>query len=386
MSKNKALLVNIKIPVSGVKCYIKKNSLIIQSKDSLKTLSSAVLNGGLCQAKTILNHQVPKSFKHRNSREYLKQIVKKLELPTPVVGLMTAANITDFSLQVSKYSKKLYVCTITTAGFSNTVTAGDCIKAYNKISTINTIILVDGNLTDTCMVDLVKTATEAKVLALRELDIRSKTSNRQATGTTTDAIVIACTGRGKPLEYGGTATSLGKAVSFTVSRSVKESAIKTEGITSNRPLINRLEERGITFKSMVKTWMEMLVYHPNMGSRKKVVKTFTQCLREALSDVNVASLVLAGLRLEEDGEVGLIPGITLKAYRSDPVFLLADELLGMNIANYIAGSNGIFEFVRFDKRKPGILSRLGPFLDDVIGGLIAGASSKMYSLLSGRKT
>ena len=52
--------------------------------------------------------------------------------------------------------------------------------------------------------------------------------------------------------------------------------------------------------------------------------------------------------------------------------LIADELLGIQIAQYIAGSRALFEFTRFDKEKPGILTELSPIMDDVIGGLIAG--------------
>jgi phosphatidylglycerophosphatase A len=59
--------------------------------------------------------------------------------------------------------------------------------------------------------------------------------------------------------------------------------------------------------------------------------------------------------------------------------LVADELLGMTIANYIAGAKGIFEFIRFDQAKPGILKNLGPIVNDAIGGLIAGVSSNMYT-------
>ena len=54
-------------------------------------------------------------------------------------------------------------------------------------------------------------------------------------------------------------------------------------------------------------------------------------------------------------------------------------MLGTSIATYISGSKGAFEFVRYDKQKPGILANLGPFMDDVIGGLIGGVSSSMYS-------
>jgi len=59
--------------------------------------------------------------------------------------------------------------------------------------------------------------------------------------------------------------------------------------------------------------------------------------------------------------------------------LVADELLGMTIASYVAGARGIFEFIRFDQAKPGILKELGPIANDAIGGLIAGASSNMYT-------
>jgi len=51
----------------------------------------------------------------------------------------------------------------------------------------------------------------------------------------------------------------------------------------------------------------------------------------------------------------------------------------MAIAEYIGGTKARFEFVRYDTKKPGILGRLGPFVDDVICGLIAGVSSQMYT-------
>ena len=51
----------------------------------------------------------------------------------------------------------------------------------------------------------------------------------------------------------------------------------------------------------------------------------------------------------------------------------------MSISKYISGDKGMFEFVRFDKKKPGLLSTLGPFMDDVIGGLIGGVSANMYT-------
>lgn len=59
--------------------------------------------------------------------------------------------------------------------------------------------------------------------------------------------------------------------------------------------------------------------------------------------------------------------------------LVADELPGMVIACYIAGAKGVFEFIRFDQSKPGILKRLGPITNDAISGIIAGVSSNLYA-------
>jgi len=45
---------------------------------------------------------------------------------------------------------------------------------------------------------------------------------------------------------------------------------------------------------------------------------------------------------------------------------------------YISGFKGHFDYTRFDQQKPGILGSLGPFLDDIVAGLIGGVSAKMY--------
>jgi hypothetical protein len=79
-------------------------------------------------------------------------------------------------------------------------------------------------------------------------------------------------------------------------------------------------------------------------------------------------LVVACFRAEEDAKAGLILGLTKERFMGRPG-LVADELLGMAIACYIAGVKGIFEFVRFDQAKPGILKKLGPISNDAVGGV-----------------
>ncbi len=98
-------------------------------------------------------------------------------------------------------------------------------------------------------------------------------------------------------------------------------------------------------------------------------------LKKSLEDINVISLVMAGIRVEEDYQNHRVAGVDVD---DDPAYLYSDEVLGMAIANQIAGTKAIFNFKRYDEKKPGILSRLGPMMDDVCAGLIAGCMSKIF--------
>jgi alpha-ribazole phosphatase CobZ len=144
------------------------------------------------------------------------------------------------------------------------------------------------------------------------------------------------------------------------------------------PLLKFLEKKGITLKDLVDTALEFYVPHPGVETREKAVEMLKEELLDALEDVNVSMLEVAAFRAQEDAEAGLIPGLTQERFQGRPG-LVADELIGLAIATYIAGAKGVFEFTRFDQAKPGILKKLGAITNDAIGGLVAGASSNMYT-------
>jgi len=144
------------------------------------------------------------------------------------------------------------------------------------------------------------------------------------------------------------------------------------------PLLEYLEKKGVTLKGLIDTALELFVPHPGVLTEEKAAEILREEFLEVLSDVNVSCLEVACFRAQEDAEKGLIPGLTKERFMGRPG-LVADELLGLAIANYIAGVRGIFEFTRFDQAKPGILKKLGPITNDAIGGLVAGVSSNMYT-------
>jgi len=125
-----------------------------------------------------------------------------------------------------------------------------------------------------------------------------------------------------------------------------------------------LEEVGVNEEELIEAAFEL--YVPHGLSEDEAKRKFRGLLDKYLDDINVSSLLWAGILLNE------------KFKPEERVDLVADEILGMSIADYIAGIRGVFEFVRYDKAKPGILGSLEPFIDDVVGGLIAGIMSKIY--------
>ena len=137
-------------------------------------------------------------------------------------------------------------------------------------------------------------------------------------------------------------------------------------------IAERLAAKGAGLPAMVEAAMALYVPHGvPPGEAEGVI---SGKIAKAMEDPNISSLLLAAVLLEEElctGRPGTIGG--------DPVFLLADEILGMAIAEYLGGTCARFEFTRYDQKKPGLLGRLGPFLDDAVAGLIAGCTSRFYT-------
>lgn len=144
------------------------------------------------------------------------------------------------------------------------------------------------------------------------------------------------------------------------------------------PLQQWLEKKGITLQDLIDSALEMYVPHPGIETPEKATRLLKEEFQEILSDPNVATLITAAFHAQDDAEKGLIPGLSIEYFMGKPG-LVADELIGIAIATYIAGSKGMFEFTRIDQAKPGILKKLGPLTNDAVGALVAGASSNMYT-------
>ncbi len=217
------------------KLVLKDNVLAVISDTELSTISSAIYNGGFKKVKAILNVQAPEECSdqklHENPQKFIIDSAKKVGITENFVGMVTAAAVDRFAL-VTKKDGDLTVSVTATAvdpegnTCSHAESAGETIKVQEMTGTINIMVIIDGNPTESCLVSTVLTATEAKTAALWELDIRSRYSGDAATGTITDAIIVAKTNRGAPIVYGGPASKLGQLVGYCTRKAVKEAVMK----------------------------------------------------------------------------------------------------------------------------------------------------------------
>jgi alpha-ribazole phosphatase CobZ len=150
-------------------------------------------------------------------------------------------------------------------------------------------------------------------------------------------------------------------------------------MTNKTPaLLKFLEQKGICLQNLIDCALEMYVPHPGIETQEKATEMLMEEFLDVLNDVNISILETAAFHAQEDAEKGLIPGLTQERFRGRPG-PVADEILGIAIATYIAGTRGVFEYVRFDQAKPGILKKLGSITNDAIGALVAGVSANVYT-------
>ncbi|MFZ5652134.1 MAG: adenosylcobinamide amidohydrolase [Bacillota bacterium] len=220
---------NKQFSIQGISLHVYDQTTFVAASDRpLNVISSAILGGDLRRARYLINHSVHKDYDGSDPEEDLRQVALRLRLGRDVLGMMTAVSVKDTVLYQER-QKDLLVATLCTAGVGNPGVAGlpaSEVQGRYRPGTINIILMIDGNLTDAAMVNAVITATEAKTRALFSAKI-SLSCGEPVTGTTTDAIVVACTGRGEPLRYAGTATGLGCLIGRTVYEAVLQ-GVKTD--------------------------------------------------------------------------------------------------------------------------------------------------------------
>ena len=200
--------------MNGVEIEIDGEGIALRFDRLLPVVSSAVVGGGFTSARAVVNVHVPKSLRLEETETQLAAFADRRRVPAPWVGLLTSA-WTEKARVAEAEADGIRALAVVTVGLSNRVAAGRDRAAAWSPSTINTIVVVDAVAEAAALVNAVITATEVKTLALMSAGVRCD-DGRLASGTSTDAVVVAATGRGPCCRFGGPVSDLGAVVARAV--------------------------------------------------------------------------------------------------------------------------------------------------------------------------
>lgn len=204
--------VNYKIQKEHI--CITENEVVLKSVYPLKVLSSAVYNAGLGWYTTLINRTVASNYEE----EQIEQEVEKylgINHFTSSNSVVMLTAIASKQAVIEKYElEDLSIIVMVTAGVGNAI---DVSKAFMRTEkwhpgTVNTWVVINGSLSEEAFVQAMMTATEAKVKALHDEQIKDKLTDTFATGTSTDSLLIASTEVGELLKYAGPLTKVGKLI------------------------------------------------------------------------------------------------------------------------------------------------------------------------------
>lgn len=251
--------------------------LLVRFGKPHRVISTCRVFGGLHDdLKGMFNHQLCEPSGHM--RTELKTIVTKPEaylhklcdlygLPERTASLGTAANMHYAAVETASF-RDLSVTAVCTGGVEgNAGRVGDPASVWEEddgfepllhtgtepCGTINTMLLINRELTPGAMVRSVVTATEAKSAVLQELAVSSRYSQGLATGTGTDQIAVACSLSGsRPLTSAGKHSKLGELIGQAVLQAIRKTLSLQNSLTPQhqRSIYEHIRRFGVGREEM----------------------------------------------------------------------------------------------------------------------------------------
>ncbi|MGW1093674.1 adenosylcobinamide amidohydrolase [Streptomyces sp. NPDC002596] len=185
-----------------------------------RVCSSAVLGGGIGMREWILNAQVPGGYPRLDPDRHLAEIAAAEALTGPGAGLMTAADVTAYTVADDEGVTATATTGLGVRGWAADPAAGH--SGPLAPGTVNIVVTVPVALSDAALVNAVATATEAKVQALLAAGL-------DCSGTPTDAVCIASPepgpgAAGEP--FAGPRSTWGSRLARAVHTAVREGALR----------------------------------------------------------------------------------------------------------------------------------------------------------------
>ena len=355
-----------KICIEDIKIKKDKNTTIIYREKGFQTIGNSTIGSGIENVKSIVFHglknreqpfpytegELNKEETNNEEKEYLKSILTYKGIEEPATAILSPGEMIEFDCETND---KVSIM----------------VSAYNRENLfLSIIVFVNNDLDSKTLTKLFKSAIDAKNAALWDMGVINHFSFDPINLEDNESIIVAGTGSADIL-----ASELVSELVISVQKSVRDSiknALSRCGFPKD--VLGYMKDVGVEVDDLVDAGMMLVV---GVEETQEIREKLRMQIYHSLDDLNVVSFIIAGIRLEEDYEKHRVLGVDID---DDPAYLYSDEVFGMSIANQIAGTKAIFNFKRYDEAKPGIISKLGPVLDDVFAGLIAGCMSKIFEV------
>ncbi|MBE9482679.1 MAG: adenosylcobinamide amidohydrolase [Chloroflexi bacterium] len=225
---------------------IPANALALYLPEAWSALSG---RQGFKEVEAVCNCHLPRSLceslheRYRDWETYfgevLRQVLIELNLPTGKVAVLSTGVNMEHLAWVEEVYEELWALAFVTAGVkTNAMRIGEDRAStierngqFEQVGTINIIVLTNASLDQAGLASSFITITEAKVIALQELNVRSSYNpDWQATGTGTDQIVVV-SGRGNKHTYVGGHTKIGELTARAVTRATIDALKKRRNVS-----------------------------------------------------------------------------------------------------------------------------------------------------------
>ena len=204
--------------------------LLWRAGPGYRMISSGMTGGGLGPREWVLNVQVPGLYSRMDSVAHLAELSEGLGLAGPGVGLLTAAQVTEYVSRDDDGVQATATVGLRVAPSGAPPPSHPHPKIYPpqvgeiaqpdvtwRPGTINIVVAVPVPLTDAAFVNAVITATEAKAQAIAEAGF-------PGTGTASDAICVAAPEDGSAEDFTGPRSVWGARIARAVHAAVSAGA------------------------------------------------------------------------------------------------------------------------------------------------------------------
>ncbi len=363
-----------------VKVRLEGNSLVVELEEEFNSLSTTVLGGGLRRVNTVVFSQVPEDFSE-DPLKYSLNLVRELSLnPEETLVFLTATDVARNHVIKESQDSKIFL--IVTLGVDPVAcVGGNSLRLKNsRGGTVNMFLGVREKLTLRSLAEMLMLAAGVKALAFSDLYITCGNGLRAFASAVDATAVASYYGEGFREVYVGPVSELGSLITSLLYEALTELLMKELDVNSRFKSLTGLSVGE--FRDLLFRIYSDLARVPGKGD-DEVRELISELVERELRDPNVWLLLASFKAPEVLASRGWVPGLSREEFLEDSRKIVADEVLGIALSEYVNGLRGLMSYYWVERVKGGIkeFGGRGAFEDDLLASFLGSVLSKLLDEL-----